>query len=177
MYLEPPLNLSDCDPALDWFCDLIRHLGDLEFGIVPPMLDCAVRSKRLPTVEWMKRVWVVRAIELLHATGMKYEAAARGAIIGYQLRGVSEKEALSWRKEFQKRKVRNEEAMQVYEDNMAWLRKKVREKDIEAPRQDVAMLHDNWAARARTARELPLLRGAFESKLKATLGPVPKRGE
>jgi hypothetical protein len=122
MYLEKPLNLSDDDPAVMWFVDLIRHLEDLDAGIVPPAFRCPVQSKGLSTAEWMERAWAVLAIELLHATGMKYLAAAKRAILHRQLHGVSEEELLSWRKEFRKGRVKNREAASVYEDYMAGIR-------------------------------------------------------
>jgi hypothetical protein len=69
----------------------------------------------------MKRAWVVHAIELLHATGMKYRPAAKRVIRGNH--GVSEKEALSWCKEFRKGNVKNPEAASVYKDYMAAIRR------------------------------------------------------
>jgi hypothetical protein len=123
LHLEEPLTLSDEDPALMWFFDLVRHLEDLDQGIVPPMLDCTERIKGLSTAEWMKRVWVVIATEHLHATGMKYKVAARQAILGHKLHGVSEQEALSWCAEFRKGRVKNREASWVYQDLMASIRK------------------------------------------------------
>jgi hypothetical protein len=120
--LEESLAMSDAEPAYMWLCDLCRHLEDLDSGVVPPTLDCAERIKGLPTVEWMKRMWVVTAIEHLHATGVKYKTAAERAILGYQLQGVSEQEALSWCKEFRKGHVKNREAAWLYQDSMAWIR-------------------------------------------------------
>src|SRR5262249_5295567 len=78
LWLEEPLNLSDEDPAFMWFVDLIRHLEDLDTGIVPPVF-CPGQTGRkgLSTAEWMGRVWAVHAIELLHAVGVKYPAAAK----------------------------------------------------------------------------------------------------
>jgi hypothetical protein len=122
LYLQEPLRLSDEDPAYMWFMDLIRNLEDLDAGVVPPVFRCPVGSKALSTVEWMRRVWVVNAIELLHATGMKYRAAARRAILAYKLHGASEKELLSWCAEFRKGRVKNREAAFVYEDLIAWRR-------------------------------------------------------
>jgi hypothetical protein len=122
MFLERPLNLSDDDPALLWFFDLVRHLEDLDAGIVPPVFRPLFGAKGLSTAEWMERVWAVCATELLHATGMKYPAAAKRAILRRQLHGVSEKELLSWCKEFRKGRVKNREAALVYEDYMAGIR-------------------------------------------------------
>jgi len=44
--------------------------------------------KGLSTVEWLAREKVVYAIELLHATGITYDAAAAQVIRGYKLDGV-----------------------------------------------------------------------------------------
>jgi len=123
LWLEEPLNLSDEDPAFMWFVDLIRHLEDLDTGIVPPVF-CPGQTGRkgLSTAEWMGRVWAVHAIELLHAVGVKYPAAAKRVILRRQLHGVSEKEALSWCKEFSRRRVKHREAAEVYKDFMAGIR-------------------------------------------------------
>ena len=140
LYLEEPLAVSDEEPAYMWLVDLCKHLEDLDQGIVPPTLDCAERIKGLPTVEWMKRLWVVNAIELLHATGMPLEDAAQQAILGYRLRGVSEEEALSWRKEFRKGRVKNREAAECYEKYVAT----IRGDDAQSLQRSVAMLLRSW---------------------------------
>jgi len=121
MYLEEPLGLSDDDPAYRWWCDLRQHLTDLSIGIVPPAFNCPVRIKGLTTVKWLEREKVVHAIELLRATGMTYDAAARKVIRGYKLNEMSEKEILSWRREFKKRNVKNSRAVEWYDEEMAWL--------------------------------------------------------
>jgi len=140
LHLEEPLAMSDEEPAYMWLCDLGRHLEDLDSGIVPPTLNCAERIKGLPTVEWMKRLWVVGAIELLHATGMTLEVAARQAILGYQLQEVSEEEALSWRKEFRKGHVKNREAAECYEEYVATIRRG----DTQELQRSVAILLRSW---------------------------------
>jgi hypothetical protein len=122
LFLEEPLSLSDADPAYLWFMNMTTNLEDLDAGVVPPVFRCPVGSKGLSTVEWMRRVWVVTAIEQLHATGMKRRAAARRAILAYKLHGASEKEVLSWCAEFRKGRVKNREAALVYGDVMAWVR-------------------------------------------------------
>jgi len=122
MYLEEPLGLSESDLAYQWWCDLAQHLKDLSIGIVPPpVLKCPVGMKGLSTVEWLARERVVYAIELLHATGITYDAAARQVIRSYKLDRVLKEEALSWRREFKKHKVGNRRAMELYDEEMAWL--------------------------------------------------------
>jgi hypothetical protein len=142
LYLEDPLNLSDEDPAFMWFVDLQIHLEDLDSGIVPPMLDCDVRSKGLSTVEWKNRLWAVLDIETLHAAGMKYKDAAIYAIRGQKLLEVSEKEVLSWCAEFRKGRVKNREAVALYKDARAWLQRN--EGDAEELQQAVARLFHEW---------------------------------
>jgi hypothetical protein len=116
--LEEQLALSDVDPAYMWFIDLTRELEDLETGIIPPVFRCRGGRNGLSTVEWLRRFAVVEAIELFHATGMKYDDAARRVILAYKP-GVSASKALSWCKEFKKRTVMNKEAAELYEDMMA----------------------------------------------------------
>jgi hypothetical protein len=121
LHLEEQLALSDVDPAYMWFIDLTRELEDLETGIIPPVFRCRGGRKGLSTVEWLRRFAVVEAIELFHATGMKYDDAARRVILAYKP-GVSASEALSWCKEFKKRTaVKNKEAAELYEDMMAMI--------------------------------------------------------
>jgi len=141
LYLEEPLNLSDEDPAYMWLVDLIRHLEDLNVGVVAPVFQCSTwRNKALSTAEWMARERVVTAIELLHATGTKYKAAAQHAILGYKLHGVSEKEVLSWCAEFRKGRVKNREAAWLYGDWMAW----VRMSNAQELQGAIARLFDEW---------------------------------
>src|SRR6516225_3245960 len=94
-------GLSDGEPACMWFFDLTRHLEDLDTGVVPPAFRVRdVQRSALSTVEWTWRRDVVVAIEMVQKGGMTYRDAARRAIRGFKLRGVSEKEVNSWRKEF-----------------------------------------------------------------------------
>jgi hypothetical protein len=151
LYLEEPLNLSDEDPAYMWLIDLIRYLEDLHVGVVAPVFRAPWGSNALSTAEWMTRQWVVYDVELLHvAKGMKYEAAARRIIRGRKLHGVSEKDVLSWRKEFKKGRVKNREAAQLYEDGMAYLRGC----GVEELQRNVARLFDDWAGGAAGANEM-----------------------
>jgi hypothetical protein len=141
LYLEEPLDLSDEDPAYMWFGDLISHLEDLNSGIVPPVFCPGEEGRKgLSTAEWLRRAWAVHAIELLHATGTKYAAAAKRAIRGYQLHGVSEKEALSWCAEFRKGRVKNREAAEVYKDYMA----AIQGFNAQQLQDSIAILCDEW---------------------------------
>lgn len=171
LYLEEPLNLSDEDPAYIWLVDLIRHLEDLNVGVVAPVFQCSTwRSKALSTAEWVARQWVVYDIELLHlAKGMKYKPAARRVIHGHKLDEVSEKEVLSWCKEFQQGRVVNQEAARLYEDGIAYLKRH----SAEELQQDVAKLFHNWAEEAGGVNET-LTRSAWLRLLATAVGsPVP----
>src|SRR5262249_1431667 len=113
--------------ALVWLVQLASELKDLDAGIVSPTLTPAGGSKALPTPEWMDRMTLVCLIEQLHAMGMKYEAAARRAIVDAKVHGMkvlgTAEDALSWRAEFQKGRVKNERAVWFYNQIMEYLRK------------------------------------------------------
>jgi hypothetical protein len=110
------------DEEIDWFLLLAEHLKDLELGIVHPVLDCPMRSKALPTSEWHERAGIVNAVELLHASGMKYKPAAQRVILHMKLQGCSEKQVLSWCAEFKKGRVKNRAATRNYETAMKSIR-------------------------------------------------------
>ena len=173
LYLEDPLNLSDEDPAYMWLVDLIRDLEDLNVGVVAPVFRCPTwGNKAMSTAQWMARQWIVYDIELLHAAGMKLEPAARRVIRGHKLHGVSEKQILSWRKEFKKARVVNQEAPRLYEDGMAYLKSRSA-KELE---RDIAKLFDNWAAGETKGVNELLSWNDWWRRLKATVGPhrIPK---
>src|SRR5262249_44928277 len=124
--------------------------------------NCPARVKGLSTAEWLAREKVVYAIELLHATGITYDAAARQVIRGYKLDNVSKKEVLSWRREFKKGKVTNRRAMKFYDDKMAWLK----EESAEQLQWNAARLFDEAFVSELLSREIleRHVKAAFESR-------------
>jgi hypothetical protein len=174
IYLEPPLNLSDGDPAYMWLIDLIRHLEDLNVGVVPRVFRPDGGRKGLSTAEWLMRQEIVSDVELFHAADMTYDAAAERVIRGHRLRGVSEKEVLSWCKEFQKGNVKNQEAAYRYEDSMAaW-----RQASLEERQKYVASTAARWAAEEAGEEENDhLTRAAWRRRFEATAGYPPEEGD
>jgi hypothetical protein len=106
-----------CPPgeASDWLENFASHLADLESGAVHPAFE-TVRSKTLLTSQWLERFHAVWRVELFHAAGIKYRAAARRVISISELRGCSEKDVLSWCAEFRKGRVKNRIAAKLYKD-------------------------------------------------------------
>jgi hypothetical protein len=91
-----------------WFFRLQQDLVDLDRGIVAPALECKNRMKGLTSTEWLFRSEVVCAVEILHATGMKYKAAAKRVKEGMRLpKNISEVAILSWCAEFRKGRVKH----------------------------------------------------------------------
>jgi hypothetical protein len=102
----------------EWLDDFVTHLNDLNASVVHPIFR-TVRSKALPTTQWMKRGSVVCVTELFHAADMEYKDAAQHAILFHDYNGiVSEEEVLSWRKEFERGRVKNRKATETYKRHM-----------------------------------------------------------
>jgi hypothetical protein len=108
-----------------WLCELASALTDLDFGIVPPVLKPPLKSKSFSSKTWRGHALVALGMKVLTMSGIgRDEAADRALRTVKMIRGTKKKTVLSRYDDFQRRKIKNKEAVHIFELGLTKLKGK-----------------------------------------------------
>jgi hypothetical protein len=100
-----------------WIRNLANALGELDSGVVLPVLQpAAVANRRpFPAAVWDTRAYVALGIRAMKLSGLPTEDAARRAVRQVKaIKGTPVKSVISWHTQFVKRRVKSEGAARAF---------------------------------------------------------------
>ena len=126
-----------------WLCELASALTDLDFGIVPPLLEPPLKVKSFSSKTWRGHALVALGMKVLTMSGIgRDEAADRALRTVKRIRGTERKAVLSRYDDFQRGRIKNKEAARVFKLGLSHLEEKT---PSAADLEELAKRYFAWA--------------------------------